>query len=187
MTVRFRPLIYSLGRQLVETVLLYVLCKFALLAWAAWQPQYSHPACGTVRKHFAKPFSTSSSPQSAVCLDSWNFQMCVCRVGFHISYTRPSLPEILALKHESRILRHLSNPVCGFFMMEHVRLSSVWPMENCLGPSLNQIQCWTTVREYYSHALEQGPLLPSPINLTSFQLLHATPVVKIMHRRRTFL
>ena len=61
MTVRFRPITYILGRQLVETVLLYVLCKFALLAWAAWQPQYSHPACGTVRKHFAKPFSTSSS------------------------------------------------------------------------------------------------------------------------------
>ena len=28
-----------------------------------------------------------------------------------------------------------------------------------LGSSLNQIQGWTTVRESYSHALEQGPLL----------------------------
>ena len=34
-------------------------------------------------------------------------------------------------------------------------------MENWLGPSLNQIQGWTTVRESYSHALEQGPLAPS--------------------------
>ena len=29
---------YSLGRQLVEKVLLYVFYKFTLLAWAAWQP-----------------------------------------------------------------------------------------------------------------------------------------------------
>ena len=31
-------------------------------------------------------------------------------------------------------------------------------MENWLGSSLNQKQGWTTVRESYSHALEQGPL-----------------------------
>ena len=43
-------------------------------------------------------------------------------------------------------------------MMEQVRLCSVWPMENWLGSSLNQIQGWTTVRESYSPALEQGPL-----------------------------
>ena len=52
-------------------------------------------------------------------------------------------------------------------MMEQVRLCSVWPMENWCGSSLNQIQGWTTVRESYSRALEQGPLLyrhppPSP-------------------------
>ena len=63
--------------------------------------------------------------------------------------------EFLALKHESRILGHSSNPVCGVSMMEQVRLSAVWPMENWLGSSLNQIQGWTTVRESYSHALEQ--------------------------------
>ena len=34
-------------------------------------------------------------------------------------------PEFLALKHESRILRHLSNPVSGFSMMEHVKLCAV--------------------------------------------------------------
>ena len=42
-------------------------------------------------------------------------------------------------------------------MMEHVRLCAVWLMENWLGSSLNQTQGWTTVRESYSRALEQGP------------------------------
>ena len=71
--------------------------------------------------------------------------------------------EILAVKHESMILGHSSNPVYGFSMMEQVRLCAVW-----LGSSLNQIQGWTTVRESYSPALEQRPLLsflhppPSP-------------------------
>ena len=45
-------------------------------------------------------------------------------------------------------------------MMEQVRLCSVWPMENWLGSPLNQIQDWTTVRESYFRALEQGYLLP---------------------------
>ena len=39
-------------------------------------------------------------------------------------------PEFLALKHESRILGHSSNIVCGFSMMEQVRLCVVWAMEN---------------------------------------------------------
>ena len=67
-------------------------------------------------------------------------------------------PEFLALKHESRILRDSSNPVCGFSMMEQARLCAVWPIENWLGSSLNQIQGWTTVRESYSCALDQGSL-----------------------------
>ena len=66
--------------------------------------------------------------------------------------------EFLALKHERRILGQSSNPVCGFSMMEQVRLCTVWPMENWLGSSLNQIQGWTTVWESYSRALEEGPL-----------------------------
>ena len=44
---------------------------------------------------------------------------------------RPSLarePDFLALKHESRILGHSSNPVSGFSMMERVSLCAVWPM-----------------------------------------------------------
>ena len=47
--------------------------------------------------------------------------------------------EFLALKHESRILGHSSNPVSGFSMIELVRLCDVWPMENWLGFSLNLI------------------------------------------------
>ena len=44
-------------------------------------------------------------------------------------------------------------------MMEQVRrLCDAWPLENWLGSSLNQIQRWTTVRESYSRALEQGSL-----------------------------
>ena len=35
-------------------------------------------------------------------------------------------PEILALKHESRIHGHSSNHVCGFSMMEQVGLCVVW-------------------------------------------------------------
>ena len=56
------------------------------------------------------------------------------------------------------IFRQSSNPVCGFSMMEQVRLCAVWPMENWLGCSLNHIQGWTTVRESHSCALEQGSL-----------------------------
>ena len=48
--------------------------------------------------------------------------------------------EFLALKHESRILGHSSNPLCNFSMMEQVRLCAVWPMKNWLVSSLNQIQ-----------------------------------------------
>ena len=66
--------------------------------------------------------------------------------------------EFLALKHESRILRHSSDPVCGFSIMKQVRLWAVWPMENWLCSSLNHIQGWSTVRESYSRALEQVPL-----------------------------
>ena len=34
--------------------------------------------------------------------------------------------EFLALKHVSRILGHSSKPLCGFSMMEQVRLCAVW-------------------------------------------------------------
>ena len=54
-------------------------------------------------------------------------------------------PEFLALRQESRILGHSSNPVCGFSMTEQVRLCAVWPMENWLGSSRNHIQGCITV------------------------------------------
>ena len=58
-------------------------------------------------------------------------------------------------------------------MMEQVRICAVWPTENWHGTSLNQIQGWTTVRESYSRALEQGPLL--------FALLSSPPLVLLHH------
>ena len=60
--------------------------------------------------------------------------------------------EVLALKHESKIFRQSSNPVCGFSMREPVILCAVWPKENCLGSDLNQLQGWTTDRESFSRA-----------------------------------
>ena len=72
---------------------------------------------------------------------------------------RLSCTEFHALKHESSILGHSSNPASGFSEMKQVRLCAVWPMENWLGSSLNQIQGWTTVPESYSRALEQGHLI----------------------------
>ena len=71
------------------------------------------------------------------------------------------VPEFLALKQESKILGHSSSPVCGFSMIEQVRLCAVLPMENWLGSSVNHIQGCTTVRESYSRACEQGPLASS--------------------------
>ena len=47
--------------------------------------------------------------------------------------------DILFLKHESSIFRQSYYPVCGFSMMEQVRLCAVWPMENWLGSSMNLI------------------------------------------------
>ena len=44
-------------------------------------------------------------------------------------------------------------------MKEEVKLCAVWPMENWIGYSLNQIQGWTTVRKSYSRVLEEGSLV----------------------------
>ena len=67
--------------------------------------------------------------------------------------------EFLALKQESRILGHSSNPACCFSMMEQVRLCAVWPIENLLGHFLEP-DTGFSVGESYSHALEQGSLEP---------------------------
>ena len=66
------------------------------------------------------------------------------RLFFHRDITKNNpprggpLPEFLALKQESRILGHSSNPVCGFSMMEQARLCAVRPVENWLGSSLTR-------------------------------------------------
>ena len=73
--------------------------------------------------------------------------------------------DILFLKHDSSIFRQSSNPVCGFSMMEQVRLCAVNPLENWLGSSMNHIQGSTTVRESYSPALEQVHLLAPLLSL----------------------
>ena len=53
--------------------------------------------------------------------------------------------DILFLKHACSILRHSSNSVCGFSMMEQVLLCALWPTENWLCSSINHIQGWMTV------------------------------------------
>ena len=58
---------------------------------------------------------------------------------------------------QCRILGHSSNPVCGFYVIKQFRLS--FALGELAWASLNQILGWTTVRECYSRALEQGPLL----------------------------
>ena len=60
--------------------------------------------------------------------------------ALHLPPSSSSEAEVLALKHDSRILGHSSNPVCGFSMMEQVRLCAVWLTKNWIGSSLNQIK-----------------------------------------------
>ena len=78
--------------------------------------------------------------------------------SFLVAHYSQQQPDFLALKQESRILGHSSDPLCGFSMMQQVMLCAVWPMENWLGSYLYHIQGWTTVRGFYSHALEPGSL-----------------------------
>ena len=61
--------------------------------------------------------------------------------------------------------------------MEQVRLCAVWPLENWLGSSLNQLQGCTTVRESYSRALEQGPL---GCSISSVTLVGLTLILAVL-------
>ena len=54
---------YSLGRQLVPKVMLYVFVTFPFLAWAAWQLQYSPTACENHRQFFTKPSEQVAAPR----------------------------------------------------------------------------------------------------------------------------
>ena len=53
-------------------------------------------------------------------------------------------PDILILEHDSSILKQSSNPVCGFSVMEQVKVCAVWPRGNWLSSSMNHIQ-WSAV------------------------------------------
>ena len=65
--------------------------------------------------------------------------------GGHAAAAQPPQADILFLKQDSSIFRQSSNPVCGFSVLEQVRLCAVWPTENWLGYSMNHIQGWKTV------------------------------------------
>ena len=56
-------------------------------------------------------------------------------------------------------LDHSSNPVCGFSMMELVRLCTVWPQENWLGTSKTTYRVGWMIWICYSRALERRCLL----------------------------
>ena len=58
-------------------------------------------------------------------------------------------------------------------MMEQVRLFTVCPMEKWLGSLMNHVQGWTTVRDFYSHALELGSLSEREDYFRAFGLLPA--------------
>ena len=72
-------------------------------------------------------------------------------------------------------LQHSQRQVCGFSVMEQVRLCAVWPTENWLGSSLNHMQGWMTVRECCRYALEKGCLVtPARVVLSSIRFfMHA--------------
>ena len=42
------------------------LCKFPLLAWAAWHPQYSPTACWSLKKHITKSFLQVAAPECSL-------------------------------------------------------------------------------------------------------------------------
>ena len=78
-------------------------------------------ACACVCPHFYKPVLSLAPPPC------------------------PWPPEIEFLEHACSTLRQSSNPVCGFSIMDQIRLCAVWPKENWLTSSMNHIQGWMTV------------------------------------------
>ena len=71
-------------------------------------------------------------------------------------------PEVLALKHESKILGQWSNPEsCS----RKSQASSPWAKQHRVSPVpswRNHVQGWMTVQESYSRALERGTLTETP-------------------------
>ena len=76
-------------------------------------------------------------------------------------------PEVLALKHESRILGQWTNPVSG----SKGRTKPVLQTAQILSPVpswRNHMEGWMNVRESYSRALEQGTPRPIQQKLYAF-------------------
>ena len=103
-------------------------------------------------------------PSRASCIEILEIYRLVARIAGCVFTREGVFPEayvmsgILFLKHHSSIFRQSSKHVCGFSMMEKVRLCAVWHTENWLSSSMNHIQGWITVWECYCHALEKGCL-----------------------------
>ena len=68
--------------------------------------------------------------------------------------------EVLALKHESRILGQWSNPASGSRKSQACSPSAKQHRASPLPSWRNHIQGWMKVRESYSRALEQVPRRP---------------------------
>ena len=90
--------------------------------------------------------------------------------------TGPRRPDIIFVKHDSSIVR----PVCGYSMMEQVRLCAVWPMDNLLGSSMNHIQGWMTVWQCCCPDLENGCLSTTTTRVKILEVIwqaRASPTV----------
>ena len=86
-------------------------------------------------------------------------------------HLRPRQPEVVALKHESRILGQWSKPVSG---SRKSQASSLWVKQHWVEPVpswRNHIQGWVNVLKSYSCALEQGTLWATPTGLSRILIL----------------
>ena len=121
----------------LEVLLLWgasgLLTDYQLLTFTFSLPNKRNSLCDRVAGRLSLSFPRRSRHLRNnfwVLVTDWLSEHC------HPRLLSPSpLPEFLAIKHESRIGRHSSNPVCCFSMMEQVRICAVWPTENWLGSS----------------------------------------------------
>ena len=106
---------------------------------------------GKIRRRLDGRRATPNVPHTSLQLPFAVRPTLYCRIAPPAALFAPPLnpiailADIFFLKHGSSILRQSSNPVCGFSMIEQVRVCVVWPMENWLGSSMNHIQGWMTV------------------------------------------
>ena len=82
----------------------------------------------------------------------------ICWVKLHAMAAFYS--DIVVPEHESSIFRSfIQRPVCGFSMMEQVRLCAVWPTENKLGTSKTTYRVGWMSLICYSRARERRCLI----------------------------